>query len=71
MQFVLVLSTYRASPQWLQHPVNTADTLCGSDLGLAQAEGFLWWPEADNTAVSYCVLACPFVGELLPYIHIT
>ncbi|KAA6417820.1 MAG: solute carrier family 44 member 2 [Trebouxia sp. A1-2] len=60
--FVLVLSTYRASPQWLQHPSNTARTLCGSNLGLAQAEGYLWWPDPDNTALSYCVGECPSAG---------
>ena len=65
LQFVLVLSTYRANPQWLQHPSNTAHTLCGSNLGLAQAEGYLWWPDQDNTALSYCVLACPSVGKLV------
>ena len=67
MQFVLVLSTYRASPQWLQHPSNTAHTLCGSNLGLAQAEGYLWWPDPDNTALSYCVVACPSAGMWLAF----
>ncbi|DBB11967.1 TPA: hypothetical protein ACH3X3_006093 [Trebouxia sp. C0006] len=62
--FVLVLSTYRASPQWLQHPSNTAHTLCGSNLGLAQTEGYLWWPDPDNTALSYCVIACPSAGSV-------
>ena len=59
MQFLLVLSAYKTSHQWLQHPSNTVNTLCGSDLGAAQAEGYLWWPDAGNTAASYCVQACP------------
>lgn len=59
VQFLLVLSAYKTSHQWLQHPSNTVNTLCGSDLGAAQAEGYLWWPDAGNTALSYCVQACP------------
>lgn len=59
MQFLLVLSAFKTSHQWLQHPSNTVHTLCGSDLGPAQAEGYLWWPDASNTASSYCVEACP------------
>ena len=59
VQFLLVLSAYKTSHQWLQHPSNTANTLCGSDLGAAEAEGYLWWPDAGNTALSYCVQACP------------
>ena len=59
VQFLLVLSAYKTSHQWLQHPSNTVNTLCGSNLGAAQAEGYLWWPDAGNTALSYCVQACP------------
>ena len=59
VQFLLVLSAYKTSHQWLQHPSNTVNILCGSDLGAAQAEGYLWWPDAGNTALSYCVQACP------------
>ena len=62
MQFVLVLSTYRASPQWLQHPSNTAHALCGSNQGLAQAAGYLWWPETNSNELSFCVVVCPPVG---------
>ena len=68
MQFLLVLAAFKTSHQWLQHPSNTVHTLCGSNLGPAQAEGYLWWPDANDTSSSFCVEACPqALGNEFPF----
>lgn len=63
MQLLLVLSTYKTSPQWLQHPSNSAQNLCGASFGAARGQGFLWWPSAGNLSDSYCVASCPQAGQ--------
>lgn len=62
LQLLLVLSTYKTSPEWLQHPSNSAHVLCGASSGLGQGQGFLWWPSTANLSDSYCVSSCPQLG---------
>ena len=62
VQLLLVLSTYKTSPQWLQHPSNSAQSLCGATFGAAKGQGYLWWPSAGNLSDSYCVASCPQAG---------